>query len=157
MIQQLTRSATRSMLVAVLMFVGCGSSSKPAVDAGDASSVDTKFSNASSVDINYVPPRNSSNDSGTICTYPDGGVPMDGGAFSSFCPSAGCPTGTVCVGEVGGVAGGGGDYCAPIPNECHGIPTCACMASCVCTNGFGGRPETCTERLGSIACDNGIR
>jgi hypothetical protein len=91
-----------------------------------------------------------------MCTYPDGGAPSAGSAFNGTCPPAGCPAGTVCVIEVGGVAGGGGEYCAPIPNECHGTPTCACMAGCVCTNAVGGRPETCTEQNGSIACDNGI-
>jgi hypothetical protein len=101
--------------------------------------------------------RDAQGDAKQMCSYPDGGAPADGGAFNGVCPSSGCPSGTVCVAEVGGVAGGGGEYCAPIPNECHGTPTCACMASCVCTNGFGGRPETCTEQNGSIGCDNGIR
>lgn len=91
-----------------------------------------------------------------MCTYADGGM-LDGGAFNGVCPDAGCPAGTACVTEIGGVAGGGGEYCAPIPNECHGAPTCACMATCVCTNGSAGRPETCTEQNGSLFCDNGIR
>ena len=101
--------------------------------------------------------EDTSGDASRVCSYPDGGAPADGGTFGSACPVGGCPTGTVCVSEVGGVAGGGGEYCAPIPNECHGTPTCACMASCACTNGFGGRPETCTVENGTIACDNGIR
>jgi hypothetical protein len=93
-----------------------------------------------------------------MCSDPDGGAPGDGRTFNSVCPSGGCSVGTVCVFEIGGVAGGGGEYCAPIPNECHGTPTCACMGSCVCTNTFGGRrPEACTVQSGSIACDNGIR
>jgi hypothetical protein len=96
-------------------------------------------------------------DANLTCSYPDGGAPMDGGAFNGVCPASGCPTGTACVVEVGGGAGGGGEYCAPIPNECHGTPTCACMGSCVCTHGFGGRPEACADQSGSIACDNGIR
>ena len=90
------------------------------------------------------------------CSYADGAAP-DGGAFQGVCPAAGCPSGTVCVVEVGGVAGGGGEYCAPIPNECQGAPSCACMASCVCTSGIGGRRETCSDQNGTIACDNGIR
>jgi hypothetical protein len=94
--------------------------------------------------------------SATMCTYADGGAP-DGGAFSGVCPSAGCPSGTVCVVEVGGPAGGGGEYCAPIPNECHGTPSCACMRDCACTSSLGGRPETCNEQNGMIFCDNGIR
>jgi len=94
--------------------------------------------------------------SATMCTYADGGAP-DGAAFSGVCPSAGCPSGTVCVVEVGGPAGGGGEYCAPIPNECHGTPSCACMRDCACTSSLGGRPETCNEQNGTIFCDNGIR
>jgi hypothetical protein len=113
---------------------GCSSSSQAPQDGGDGSS-----------------------DSSLMCTYPAGGGPGDGGTFNSVCPTGGCPTGKVCVVEVGGVAGGGGEYCAPIPNECHGTPTCACMGGCVCTSTFGGRPETCTALNGSIACDNGIR
>ena len=109
---------------------GCGSSGQVPKDGGDSGS--------------------------QMCTYADGGAP-DAGTFSGVCPSAGCPAGTVCVREVGGPAGGGGEYCAPIPNECHGAPSCACMRSCVCTKGFGGQPETCTEQNGSIFCDNGVR
>jgi hypothetical protein len=103
-----------------------------------------------------------SNQDGSIdrpltCSYADGGAQPDGGTFQGVCPAAGCPAGTVCVVEVGGVAGGGGEYCAPVPNECHGSPSCACMATCVCTSGIGGRPETCSDQNGTIACDNGIR
>jgi hypothetical protein len=102
-------------------------------------------------------PQDASSDGSAMCAYADGGAPTDGGAFQGVCPAAGCPAGMVCVVEIGGVAGGGGEYCAPIPNECHGTPTCACMGSCVCTHGFGGRPEACADQSGSIACDNGIR
>ena len=91
-----------------------------------------------------------------ICTYPDGGAPIDGSAFNGSCPSGGCPSGTVCVRELGGVAGFGGEYCAPIPNECHGTPTCACMADCVCTHRFGGLPELCSDQNGSIDCNDRI-
>lgn len=80
-----------------------------------------------------------------------------GGAFNGVCPSTGCPAGTVCVTEVGEPGKGGGEYCAPISNECHGAPSCACMAACVCTNTFGGQPETCTVQNGTLFCDNGIR
>lgn len=102
--------------------------------------------------------RGGTNNDGSalMCTYADGGTP-DGGAFSSLCPSAGCPTGTVCVVEVGGPGGGGGEYCAPIPNECHGTPSCACMRDCACTNTFGGQPEGCSVQNDTIFCDNGIR
>jgi hypothetical protein len=96
-------------------------------------------------------------DANVACSYPDGGAPGDGGAFNGLCPASGCPNGTVCVVEVGGVGGGGGEYCAPLPNECHGTPTCGCMGRCVCTHQFGGRPETCSVQNGSIACDDGIR
>ena len=91
-----------------------------------------------------------------MCTYADGGTP-DGGAFNGLCPTTGCAAGTVCVVEVGGPGGGGGEYCAPIPNECHGTPSCACMGSCACTNSFGGRPESCSVQNSMIYCDNGIR
>jgi hypothetical protein len=100
--------------------------------------------------------QDASGDASLMCSYPDGGAP-DGAAFQGICPAGGCPSGTVCVVEVGGVAGGGGEYCAPIALECHGTPTCSCMADCVCTNGFGGRPEACSDQNGLIACDNGIR
>ena len=96
-------------------------------------------------------------DANLTCSYPDGGAPVDGGAFSGICPASGCGAGKVCVVEIGGVAGGGGEYCAPIPTECHGTPTCACMGACVCTNGFGERPEACSEQNATIACDNGVR
>ena len=96
-------------------------------------------------------------DAHAICTYPAGGAPIDGSAFNGFCPPGGCPAGTVCVRELGGVAGPGGEHCAPIPNECHGTPTCACMADCVCTHRFiGGGPEACSDQNGSIDCNDGI-
>jgi hypothetical protein len=101
--------------------------------------------------------QDASSDGIVMCSYGDGGARPDGGTFQGVCPASGCPTGTVCVAEIGGVGGGGGEYCAPIPNECHGAPSCACMASCVCTNGLGGRLETCSDQNGTIACDNGIR
>jgi hypothetical protein len=92
-----------------------------------------------------------------VCSYPEGGAPLDGSAFRGVCPEGECPAGSVCVVEIGGVAGGGGEYCAPIPNECFGIPSCACMGACVCTDGYG-RPEDCSDDgFGGIACDNGIR
>jgi hypothetical protein len=128
------KSFSGVLLFFTIVLIGCSSSSQNPKDAGDASS-----------------------DANLMCSYPDGGAPGDGGTFNSVCPTGGCPTGTVCVAEVGGVAGGGGEYCAPIPNECQGTPTCACMGSCVCTNTFGGQPETCTAQNGSIFCDNGIR
>jgi hypothetical protein len=124
---------------------GCSTTSQPPKDAGDAATTDS------------IPGIDESIESNRMCTYPDGGAPGDGGTFNSVCPTSGCPSGTVCVFEVGGVAGGGGEYCAPIPNECHGTPTCACMGSCVCTTRGGGQPETCAVQNGSIACDNGIR
>jgi hypothetical protein len=124
---------------------GCGSSSPLPTDAGDAASPDS------------TPGSDGSSDSNLTCTYSDGGAPGDGGTFNSVCPASGCPSGTVCVFEVGGLAGGGGEYCAPLPSQCQGTPTCACMGSCVCTNARGGQPETCTAQNGSIACDNGIR
>ena len=124
---------------------GCSSTSVSAKDAGDGSAADSTLGGDRPADAPL------------ICTYPDGRAPGDGGTFNSMCPTGGCRAGTVCVVEIGGVAGGGGEYCAPIPNECHGTPTCACMGGCVCTSSFGGRPEMCSVQNGSIACDNGIR
>ena len=141
-----------TLLLAFLICGGCGSSSSrstvdASADAHDEAAIDTGDDQSS----------DGVADGPATCTYPDGVMPADGGAFSGICPSGGCPAGTVCVVEVGGVAGGGGESCAPIPNECHGTPSCACMASCVCTSTFGGRPERCTDQPGTIACDNGIR
>jgi hypothetical protein len=96
-------------------------------------------------------------DGGTRCTYADGGSPGQPSDFSNGCPSSGCPAGTVCVGEVGGIAGGGGAYCAPIPVECHGTPTCACMSACACRSGVGFVPEVCSESASGLSCDNRIR
>ncbi len=124
-----------SLLIGFLLIAGCSSGSSSKTDASDASTAD----------------------GGGMSTYPGGGAPGDAGTFNSVCPTAGCPSGTVCVVEVGGVAGGGGEYCAPVPTGCHGTPSCACMAACVCTSGIGQQPEACSEQNGRIACDNGIR
>lgn len=131
---------------------GCGGVSQ---SPADASSMDVH--DAAANDSSDAPPTDRPIDGSALCSYPAGKGPADGGTFNSVCPTGGCPAGTVCVSETGGVAGGGGEYCAPIPNECHGTPTCACMASCVCTNGIGGRPETCSQQNGTITCDNGVR
>jgi hypothetical protein len=96
-------------------------------------------------------------DAGARCTYDHGGAPGTAADFNKGCPSAGCPAGTVCVGESGGVAGGGGAYCAAIPVECNGTPTCACMGACACRSGVGLRPEVCSDEGGGITCDNGVR
>jgi hypothetical protein len=122
------------VLAAAAAIAGCGSSKQQPKDGGDGGG----------------------GDAAPMCTYADGGTP-DGGAFNGACQAGGCPAGTVCVVEVGGVGGGGGEHCAPIPNECHGTPSCACMGSCVCTNTFGGEPEKCSTQNGSIFCDNGVR
>jgi hypothetical protein len=81
-------------------------------------------------------------------------VTIDGGTpFAAICPAR-CPPGMVCVTELGA---GHGQYCAPIPNACNGVPTCGCMAACVCTNVIGGIPEACSSNGGPIVCDNGVR
>lgn len=81
-------------------------------------------------------------------------VTIDGGApFSAICPAR-CPPGMICVIEMGK---GRGQYCAPIPDACGGVPTCECMGRCVCTNVVGGFPEACAGNGGAIACDNGVR
>jgi hypothetical protein len=135
-------SSLRCWLAVAGLLAACGSSSTSVKDAGDASSSDATLDGQAS-------------DTDLVCSHLDGGAPGDGGTFNGVCPTSGCPAGTVCVVETGGTAGGGGEYCAPIPRECHGTPTCACMGSCVCTNTFGGRPERCSEENGSIACFNG--
>jgi hypothetical protein len=96
-------------------------------------------------------------DGGTSCTYDNAGAPGKPSDFGGACPKSGCPAGTVCVAEAGGVAGGGGEYCAPIPFDCHGTPTCACMGACACRSGAGLRPEMCFDGAGLITCDNGVR
>lgn len=121
----------RCVLLLGAVLGGCSSSAQSPKDAGDAASAD----------------------SNPLCTYSDGGT-SDGGRLSC---TGGCPAGTVCVVEVGGVAGGGGEYCAPIPTECHGTPTCACMGSCACNSTIGIHPEMCSVQNGSVYCDNGIR
>jgi hypothetical protein len=147
--------AKASLLFCFVILAACSSSSSSSKDAGDGSSADVPSSDVSPADVPST--IDSSLDGVVMCTYADGGTPGDGGTFNSVCPTGGCPSGTVCVVEIGGVAGGGGEYCAPIPNECHGTATCACMAACVCTSKVGRRPESCSEQNGTIACDNGIR
>jgi hypothetical protein len=96
------------------------------------------------------------------CSYGNdagaGLFPADGGSkFNSVCPAEGCPSGMVCVYEVVGDGGVGGEYCAVIPNECDGTPSCGCMASCACTNIVAGHPGLCFMSNGKIACDNRVR
>jgi hypothetical protein len=107
----------------------------------------------------YDVPIPDTGDSGgaASCTYRDGGGPGSPNDFGKGCPGAGCPSGTVCVTEGGGIAGGGGQYCASIPIECDGTPSCACMGVCACTSGVGYQPEICAYEDGSIGCDNGVR
>lgn len=106
--------------------------------------------------LNGGPLSTPPDDGGVRCTYDQGGSPGEPTDFAKGCPASGCPAGTVCVSEAGGVAGGGGEYCAPIPVECHGTPTCACMGSCACRSGVGLRPERCSDQSGAIVCDDGI-
>lgn len=150
-------TAKRSVLLGFLLLAACSSSSSTPHDAGDDPGADISSSDVSSTDVSSG--KDVSSDRTSMCTYPDGGAPGDGGTFNGHCPTAGCASGTVCVVEIGGVAGGGGEYCAPIPSECHGTPTCACMAACVCTSKLGPQPESCSENFGAgtIACDNGVR
>ena len=101
---------------------------------------------------------------------PDGGLDAaapsaDGGGCvaatefpdaATFNDACGCPPGTVCVSEIGGVAGGGGTYCSPIPEACHGHPSCACLETCACAH-FSGTNQACYDQDGSIACDDFVR
>lgn len=105
--------------------------------------------------LNGGPLATPPDDGGVRCTYDQGGSPGTPTDFSKGCPAAGCPAGTVCVREAGGVAGDGGSYCAPLPVECHGTPTCACMGECACRSGVHF-PESCSEQDGEIICQNGI-
>jgi hypothetical protein len=130
------------LFISIVLTMGCGSGTQK---AGDGASSDAPFDVAGTVD------------GSVMCTYSDGGALADAGASNNTCAPGGCPSGTICVAEVGGVAGGGGAHCAPIPTECHGVPSCACMASCACASGIGGHPETCTYQNDGIYCDNGIR
>jgi hypothetical protein len=106
--------------------------------------------------LNGGPLATAPDDGGVRCTYDQGGSPGEPTDFAQGCPPSGCPAGTVCVTEAGGVAGGGGAYCAAIPVECHGTPTCACMGACACRSGVGLRPELCSEQGGGLICDNGV-
>src|SRR6266700_6504004 len=128
------------LLLLSALLGGCSSTTQSPNDAGDAAATDS------------TPGADVSSDSNLMCTYGDGGTP-DGGRIPC---TGGCPAGTVCAVEIGGVAGGGGEYCAPIPTECHGTPTCACMGSCACNSAVGIHPELCSVQNGMINCDNGI-
>jgi hypothetical protein len=162
------RPRVRRLTAIVCFAAGCGGSNGTPVspDSGPLQKPDAS-TDSSDEGSSSLPQCDGSCDSAISA---DAGGSADGGSFS--CPDAGsnpfaagclvggCPEGTTCVGEVGGVASSGGSYCAVIPVTCGGgIPTCACMASCACINGFGGRPETCYDSPtgNGISCDNGIR
>jgi hypothetical protein len=64
------------------------------------------------------------------------------------CPDAGCPSGHVCV---RGEGEGSNTYgCSPVPQQCGGMPGCACMG-CIC--GFGC--VSADPDAGVLTCDNG--
>jgi hypothetical protein len=126
----------------------------PTGDARGGGREDAATADASGVDVGAPADAAVPNDAAVACSAErDASAPP----FEGVCPADGCPAGTICVVEIGGIAGGGGEYCAPIPTAFHGVPSCACMAPCVCTNGRGPLPETCSDQRGTIACDNGIR
>ena len=62
------------------------------------------------------------------------------------CPAAGCPAGTTCVSVFGPFITPQG--CAPIPLQCGGEATCACMG-CVCGPKL---PCTTIEGHPGLAC-----
>lgn len=83
----------------------------------------------------------------------DAGVCFESLDASAVSP-ADCPAGSVYMVQVGGVAGGGPSWCAPIPPECNGTPTCACLGACGCAP-----HDSCDDTLSSdtIYCDNHVR
>ncbi len=119
-------------LALALVLGGCSSSAlAPHSDAGDSGQTDA----------------------GLACTA--GAAATDAAPFVDA--ACGCPAGTVCVGEIGGVAGGGGSYCSPIPEACHGVPSCACMETCACAH-FSLPNRACYDGPGGqIQCDNLVR
>jgi hypothetical protein len=139
----LSRPVNALFVLATVAGMACGSStSRSAADGSDGPSGDVRPSLDGAVDANPV------------CA-PAGDGSGDGSTFVDT--ACGCPSGSVCAGETGGVAGGGGVHCVPIPSQCHGTPSCACMAACACTSGIGLQPERCTDQFGMIECDNLIR
>jgi hypothetical protein len=128
------------LALTALFLVACSSTAAtPRPDGGDAGHSDVRQLDAPSAD-----------GGGCIAAteLPDGATFKD-----DVC---GCPTGTVCVAEIGGVAGGGGSFCSPIPDACHGNPSCACMETCACAH-FSLTNQACYDQDGSIACDNFVR
>ena len=121
------------------LLVACSSTlTTPRPDGGDARHSDMQ-------------PLDTSADGGGCIAAP---TAPDGGTFQD--DVCGCPPGTACVSEIGGVAGGGGIYCSPIPEACHGYPSCACMETCACAH-FSFTNRACYDQDGSIACDNLVR
>jgi hypothetical protein len=129
-----------ALALTAVFLVACSSTAATSgSDGGDAGRSDTQRFDAPSAD-----------GGGCIAATesPDGATFQD-----EVC---GCPPGTVCVSELGGVAGGGGSYCSPIPETCHGHPSCECMETCACAH-FVGNNQSCYDQDGSIACDNLVR
>ena len=97
----------------------------PRADSGDDAGVDegSLVDSTAGLDV----PREDSRDAvdAARATCEAGrNVFCDGGGI---CPS--CEAGTICV---SGTCGSGGfAYCAPIPTECDGAPSCECMG-CAC-------------------------
>jgi hypothetical protein len=84
-----------------------------------------------------------------MCDAPDSGCfasAVPGAAWATNgCPDAGCPGGSTCL---RGWGESGGDFgCVPMPAQCNGTPSCACM-SCVCS-------LTCEENDAGMLCNNG--
>ncbi|HVV51810.1 MAG TPA: hypothetical protein VHO06_19235 [Polyangia bacterium] len=140
--QSMPRTIAEQMALSLtaVFFVACSSSpATPRSDGGDAGRSDMQRVDAASADGGGCVAATES---------PDGVTFKD-----EVC---GCPAGTVCVSEIGGLAGGGGFYCSPIPEACHGRPSCACMETCACAH-FSFTNRACYDQDGSIACDNLIR
>lgn len=61
-----------------------------------------------------------------------------------------CPSGTYCLKASGPTEANLG--CTPIPPECNGTPSCACMTDCFCA---ASRIDMCMAGQGYLICNNG--
>jgi hypothetical protein len=87
------------------------------------------------------------------CVYDNGIAPADGGPPTSDCISLGCAPGFACVSASWRIDElSNGTHCWPIPRECHGVPSCACMAGCACR---GPQFSQCYDRSGYLDCSYG--
>jgi hypothetical protein len=122
------------MVTGFVVAAACGGTTTSLDGGTDAGSNDATVSDVSSKDsapdvidvdaASCVPPN-------TACTTP-------------------CPTGTYCLRASGPTSIDLG--CTPVPPECNGKPTCACMADCFCPQQGVNK---CIDGTTSLECDNG--